>query len=364
MNRLADTLSLGRARVRVCATLLATAAALALAAPANASVISPEVTFTGGPDGRTNDRTPTFSFRSPDTSSFQCQIDGGAWFSCSSPYTTPPLPNGNHVFAVRGIGLLLLPGEPALRTFSVVEPDSGDTRAPNTRITRGPADGSSVSSDQVTFRFVADEERARFECALDDSAFARCSSPHTLTGLANGPHRFVVRAVDRAGNRDPSPESRSFDVQAQPSGSTCLGLPVTIRGSDGPDQIAGTEGDDVILALDGDDQIEAGGGVDRVCSGPGDDRAVGAGGADRLVGGPGDDHVDGGKHDDELGGGPGKDRVVGAGGDDKLGANVDSDSLAGGEGDDRLNGGGGADRCDGGGGKDKDKKCERVIGVP
>ena len=39
-----------------------------------------------------------------------------------------------------------------------------------------------------------------------------CTSPATFSGLAAGPHTFAVRAVDAAGNADPTPAIRSFTV--------------------------------------------------------------------------------------------------------------------------------------------------------
>ena len=55
------------------------------------------------------------------------------------------------------------------------------------------------------------------------------------------------------------------------AGSTCLGAPVTIIGSEGSDAITGTSGPDVIHGQGGDDVIDGGGGDDRICGGSGAD---------------------------------------------------------------------------------------------
>jgi Ca2+-binding RTX toxin-like protein len=49
------------------------------------------------------------------------------------------------------------------------------------------------------------------------------------------------------------------------AGSTCLGAPITITGSEGPDVIEGTSGPDVIHGQGGDDVID--GGADRDTAG-------------------------------------------------------------------------------------------------
>lgn len=74
-------------------------------------------------------------------------------------------------------------------------------------------------------------------------------------------------------------------VPAQSAGATCAGVPATIVGTAGDDELAGTPGDDVIAGLDGVDVIDAGAGNDLVCGDAGPDRITGGDGDDRLYGG-------------------------------------------------------------------------------
>jgi hypothetical protein len=76
-----------------------------------------------------------------------------------------------------------------------------DTVAPDTTITTAPQ--LLVRSTQATIAF-ASEPGARFECSLDGSPFAACTSPVRRSALAQGKHVFLVRAVDAAGNPDAS----------------------------------------------------------------------------------------------------------------------------------------------------------------
>ena len=75
------------------------------------------------------------------------------------------------------------------------------------------------------------------------------------------------------------------------AGSTCLGEPITISGTEGPDHLVGTDGPDVIDGQGGDDVIEGVGGDDLVC---------GSAGADYLDGGVGFDGCDGGAGEDRI----------------------------------------------------------------
>ena len=53
---------------------------------------------------------------------------------------------------------------------------------------------------------------ATFQCRVDGGQFATCTSPFTTAALAQGAHTFEVRALDAAGNADPTPASRAFTI--------------------------------------------------------------------------------------------------------------------------------------------------------
>jgi Ca2+-binding RTX toxin-like protein len=109
------------------------------------------------------------------------------------------------------------------------------------------------------------------------------------------------------------PGTASADV------TRCNGLPVTIRGTEGPDPIVGTSGRDVIAALGGNDRVSAGPGNDVVCLGDGNDALNGGAGDDLLVA---DDVADGA---DGFAGGTGTDTVRYAGRTASLAVSLDNE---------------------------------------
>ncbi len=165
----------------------------------------PTVSILAGPEaGATiNDVTPTFDFDANEAVTFECRIDAAAPEPCGPPFTTAPLADGPHVFALTGTDLVGLTSSKS-REFTV------DTTAPETKIASGPS--GPINSRTPTFAFGADEPGAAFECRVDDGAFRACSSPDTTSGLLDGPHTFSVRALDEIGNADATPASRSFIV--------------------------------------------------------------------------------------------------------------------------------------------------------
>jgi hypothetical protein len=106
----------------------------------------PDTPITSGPPpGPGSDRTPTFTFDSTEPGSrFECSIDGGPFFPCTSPFTTPELSGGPHTFAVRAIdasGNTDL--TPTVYSFTIIR-QLGDLPAPvlGSQVNVGPVPGS------------------------------------------------------------------------------------------------------------------------------------------------------------------------------------------------------------------------------
>ncbi len=119
--------------------------------------------------------------------------------------TYSALPQGSHTFTVRAKDSAHTPDpSPSQRTWKV------DTVAPNTTITSGPK--ASTSAKSATFSFSSSESGSEFECRLDGGAWQACSSPKSYGGLKKGSHVFRVRAVDKAGNADGTPDMRSWTI--------------------------------------------------------------------------------------------------------------------------------------------------------
>jgi len=160
-------------------------------------VTPPTTVITGGPSGPTNDNTPVFTFRSGPDVTFECLLDGTVFPHCTSPVTTTPLPDGTHTFSVRATDEVFnVETNPPRRTFTV------DTTAPDTAFTKKPH--KRFHKSRVTFRFGSNEAGARFQCKPDNLPWRGCHSPYRWS-VKVGKHRMLVRAVDAAGNTDPTP---------------------------------------------------------------------------------------------------------------------------------------------------------------
>jgi CSLREA domain-containing protein len=89
-----------------------------------------------------------------------------------------------------------------------------DVTPPVTTIVSGPS--GETTDTTPTFDFSSSEPGSSFDCRIDGGAFAPCSSPFTAPALPVGPHTFEVRAIDAAGNADPTPELIAFVVVLPP----------------------------------------------------------------------------------------------------------------------------------------------------
>ena len=178
----------------------------------------PQTTITNGPAALTNLTTATLTFNSGEAgSTFECRLDSGTWSTCASGQSYPGLGEGAHSFEVRASDLAgNADPTPALKTWVI------DTTAPTTTIDSAPA--TLTSSTAASFTFSSADAAATFECRLDTGNWTSCLSPRNLT-VTDGSHTFQTRAVDQAGNTDPTPASHTWTVDSTAPETTILSGP-------------------------------------------------------------------------------------------------------------------------------------------
>jgi Ca2+-binding RTX toxin-like protein len=189
-----------------------------------------------------------------------------------------------------------------------------DTTPPETTIDSGPGGDTGTlggvlytNATNPSFSFHADET-STFECSVDAGAFGPCSSGDAFGPLHDGDHTFAVRAIDEAGNVDPSPAALQFRVAACTRSGN--GSANQLSGTNGNDVLCGFGGDDIFHPGPGNDIVFGGDGRDAVTPSAGNDGLMGGDGNDSLNGGPGNDHIDGGFGTDTCNGGSGIDTAV------------------------------------------------------
>jgi DNA-directed RNA polymerase specialized sigma24 family protein len=170
--------------------------------------VVPETTIKFGPR-RYGTAKATFEFSASEKSAtLECSLDRVAFARCVSPKSYPHLKRGRHSFRVRAVdGAGNIDPTPALRKWQV------DTKPPVTALVSSPGD---YAQADARFTFKSGEPHSTFECKLDKSKYEPCRSGKTYRALEDGPHRFHVRAIDRAGNPDHSPPGRKWTVDTKP----------------------------------------------------------------------------------------------------------------------------------------------------
>lgn len=129
---------------------------------------------------------------------------------------TAPCPlaqSGDHLqvaFAVGGHGGDMQYVTPYVPLFAA----AGDTTAPQTTITGGPANGAIVPSTSATFALGSSEAGSTIACTLDGRARTCVPGRLSLGGLTPGTHLLRATARDRAGNTDASAATRYWTVPA------------------------------------------------------------------------------------------------------------------------------------------------------
>jgi uncharacterized repeat protein (TIGR01451 family) len=167
----------------------------------------PVATFAMKPPDPSNNPNPQFIFASEPGATFECHLDADIFVACPATYTVGPNPltSTTHTMYVRAtdpVGNAQV--TPTTYTWTV------DLDPPDTTITRL---GATPSEAVVSF-VLTSNEAATFECNLDNTGFAACASTFTTPALSDGQHTLVVRAIDTAGNVDPTPAVHPWIVAA------------------------------------------------------------------------------------------------------------------------------------------------------
>jgi adhesin/invasin len=120
---------------------------------------------------------------------------------------------------------------------------------PVAHIDSGP--GGTVTSSanaNLTFSSTNDPD-ATFECKLDGSAYTSCTSPQTLTGLADGAHTFSVRGVDVNGTGAAVSATWTVDTTS-PTVSLTVAPPAYTNGTSASLAATATDATSGVIAVD------------------------------------------------------------------------------------------------------------------
>jgi Bacterial Ig domain len=174
--------------------------------------VAPVATKGTGPASPTSATSAELAFTMADATSGvaggECQLDGAAYAACVSPATRSGLAEGAHTFSARARDVAGNAGSPVTWTWRV------DTTPPGTTLAGGP--GALTTATGATFSPAGSDPGGfpgvTLQCALDGAAYAACTAPQSYAGLGEGHHVVDARAIDAAGNVDPTPASVGWDV--------------------------------------------------------------------------------------------------------------------------------------------------------
>ena len=179
----------------------------------------PNTLITGTPPSPTKTTSASFRFTADEYGvTFECRLDAATdWSPCGGATPTTAageertalytgLSEGDHTFRVRARDALGPDTTEATHAWRI------DTTPPNTSIDGGPT--GLTNSRTAAFTLTSTEPGSSFECKLNNGPVEACGSPKEFTGLPDGAYTLSVWATDAAGNRDETPATRQWTVDA------------------------------------------------------------------------------------------------------------------------------------------------------
>jgi len=179
----------------------------------------PETTIYSGPEYYSDLSYAQFLFGcNLSGCSFECELDSAGFAPCSPPVLYELLSAGLHSFAVRAVdGPGNVDPTPASYTWTI------DITPPDTQLTGNPPDPTNLIT--ATFTFDCTGGPCTYECQIDAGGWSGCVSPKNYSDLTEGSHTFDVRALDAAGNPDPTPPSYTWNIDLTPPETTITSGP-------------------------------------------------------------------------------------------------------------------------------------------
>jgi hypothetical protein len=183
-------------------------------------VTPPDTAFVSKPPSLDKDTTPTFTFTGDDSNAqgsgsgviaFECKVDDGDFASCTTPYTTASLSDGEHTLQVRAIDIVgYVDPTPASYTWTI------DTTAPAVPALSSPANSAVITSTDVvtlTWEAVEDADVDGYNVTFNGQSVDAGNVTQRVVGpLANGVYSWTVSSYDGAGNSSANASVRTFTV--------------------------------------------------------------------------------------------------------------------------------------------------------
>ncbi len=172
-------------------------------------ILDPDTSITHSPGITRHVTGPTVGFASNEPGTrFECSMDGVEWWAaCGAPHPVDSAREGTHWLRVRAIDPQgNIDPTPARVDWML------DLTPPSTLITsRTPR---TTSSNVLKLEFVGRDAIgvAGYECRLDGSAWAPCTSPYQTPKLKPGWHTIGIRTIDKAGHTDPTAVEPKFKI--------------------------------------------------------------------------------------------------------------------------------------------------------
>jgi len=206
---------------------------------------SPVLVINSAPSGTINVTSASIAFSVTDNfpgAISYCSLDNAAYAVCTSPYSMSNLAQGAHSVKIYAQDKASNKSGTQTILFSV----NTAIAIPSVAISQMPAAFSNSASASFSFSGASTGSTiASYQCSMDNSAFAACSSPQAYSSLAEGSHSFAVKSIDATGQSS-SPANYSFAVdvtkpstpvvssnQMNPTKSTSLNLTFNSTDSSG-----------------------------------------------------------------------------------------------------------------------------------